>query len=108
MNWKECGRRWPEPNMRHYHGIHLVELRKTTFCGQDIQCPGRDLNPNLPTIKQARILIGLKWHRIRLSDDTFVTAATKSFGIIATVLYKYRLVRECPVQTVQQQGLPKI
>jgi hypothetical protein len=86
MNWKECGRRRPEPDLRHYHGIHLEGLRKsTTFCGQDIRRPDRDLNPNLPTATQIRILIGLKWHRICLNDETFVTAAMKSMRIIATV-----------------------
>jgi hypothetical protein len=47
-NWKGLGRKQSLPDLRHYPGISLYRMRKTTKTSQYTQCPGRDLNPGSP------------------------------------------------------------
>jgi hypothetical protein len=52
MNWKGCGRKRSWPNKRHYPGIFLEGLRKSTKnLSWDSRSPGRDLNPGPPEYK---------------------------------------------------------
>jgi hypothetical protein len=49
MNWKGYGRKWSCTNLRHYPGICLERLRKTTkILSQDSRSLGQDLNPGPP------------------------------------------------------------
>jgi hypothetical protein len=55
--WKGCGKKLSWPNLRHYLGISLEKLRKTTKkhsqCGQ---YPGQDLNQE-PLDNKSRVLL---------------------------------------------------
>jgi hypothetical protein len=52
MNWEGCGRKRSCTDLRHYPGICVEGLRKTTkILGQDNLSPGRNLNLGRPEYK---------------------------------------------------------
>jgi hypothetical protein len=74
MNWKECGRKRSWPNFRHYRGICLDKLRKTTNKCQDNRSPRRDLNrgplkyeAGLLTTRPRRSVCTPSWNSYTLS-----------------------------------------
>jgi hypothetical protein len=85
MSWIGCGRKWSWPEFRHYPGICLEELRKTTTnLSQDSWSPGRDLNVGLLNTEQE----GYTFH----SDVQWgcsLTEKTNSQAILANLYDQY-------------------
>jgi hypothetical protein len=77
-NWEGCGRKWSWPNSRHYPGICLEGLRKTTeTLTEDSRFPDRDLYPGSPEYAAGVSTTQPRRSNLLLMYYTFKSAVSK-------------------------------